>query len=291
MQDSESKTPGASPLVGADNAPLTGGEAEGGDAWTVEQAIAALNHQEPNRRYYAAWWLGRFRVDEPIAVDALIRALDDESDRTADGGYPLRRNAARALGKLGARRAVTPLVKCLDCQDFYVREAAAQALEGLGDSSCASALRGLLVGGVEDTEPIAGKPHLKQPYDAVIEAIGTLGATEALADIEPFINHPIARIQYAALRAMYQLTGDRVYGDRLIVALGGEDLQLRRSALMDLGAIGYLEAAEPIANTLAENSLKLIALQGILEHHLSQIGDKCLSEEAVKIMKLMDSLL
>jgi phycocyanobilin lyase alpha subunit len=41
----------------------------------------------------------------------------------------------------------------------------------------------------------------------------------------------------------------------------GPDLQLRRAALMDVGAIGYLPAAEAISQTLAENSLKLISMK------------------------------
>ncbi len=103
---------------------------------TVEQAIANLQGEDLGLRVYAAWWLGRFRVDAPEAVDVLIAALEDEDDRTNAGGYPLRRNAARALGKLGENRAVTALVRALECSDFYVREAAAQSLEMLGDSSC-----------------------------------------------------------------------------------------------------------------------------------------------------------
>jgi phycocyanobilin lyase alpha subunit len=34
---------------------------------------------------------------------------------------------------------------------------------------------------------------------------------------------------------------------------------------MDLGAAGWRQALEPIAATLAENSLKLIALRGLVE--------------------------
>ena len=75
-------------------------------ALTVEQAIANLHSSDLSLRYYAAWWLGKFRVRQPAAVDALIAALEDEADRTEMGGYPLRRNAARALGKLGDQRAV-----------------------------------------------------------------------------------------------------------------------------------------------------------------------------------------
>jgi phycocyanobilin lyase alpha subunit len=260
-------------------------------ALTVEQAIAnLLQKQDLGLRYYAAWWLGRFRVRTPEAIDALLIALEDESDRAPDGGYPLRRNAARALGKLGDKRAVPPLIRCLEFPDFYVREAAAQALEKLADQSCIPILMKLLDGGVAAAQLVPGKPHLVQPYEAIIEALGSLGATEAIDLIEPFTQHHVAKVQYAAARAMYQLTGKSVYGERLIQALTGDDLQLRRSALMDLGAIGYLPAAEAIAETLAENSMKLISLKGLLETDLqSNCAD--LSPDSIKIMKLMDSLL
>ncbi|MGL5083269.1 MAG: HEAT repeat domain-containing protein [Microcoleaceae cyanobacterium] len=269
---------------------------EGSESLTVEQAIAHLRHEELGRRYYAAWWLGRFRVTKPEAVEALMAALEDESDRTEDGGYPLRRNAARALGKLGNQRAVPALVKCLECEDVYVRESAAQSLEMLGDQSCIPALLNLLVGGVEAAQTVPGKPHLVQPYGAILEALGTLRALEVIADVAPFTEHPVPRVRYAALRAMYQLTGETSYAERLIQELKATDLQLRRSALMDLGAIGYLPAATAISETLAENSMKLIALRGILEHHLhatnhSEQSDLELSEAAIQVMNLMDSLL
>ncbi len=261
------------------------------ESLTVEQAIANLQHEELGRRYYAAWWLGRFRVSEPAAVDALLVALEDHSDRTEDGGYPLRRNAARALGKLGDKRAVPALIQCLDCSDYYVREAAAQALEMLGDPQSIPALVNLLEGGVEAAQAVPGKPHLVQPYDAVIEALGAMGATEAIDQIQPFTEHPVARVRCAALRSLYQLTRDNCYGERLTQVLQSDELQLRRTVLMDLGAIGYIHAAKPISETLAENSLKLIALQGILEHHLKQTDSASLSEQAIEVMNLMDSLL
>jgi phycocyanobilin lyase alpha subunit len=259
---------------------------------TVESALANLKQTDDlGLRYYAAWWLGRFRVKQPEAVDALLIALEDEKDRAPDGGYPLRRNAARALGKLGDRRAVPPLIRCLEFPDFYVREAAAQALEMLGDKTAISPLIKLLDGGVEAAQLVPGKPHLVQPYEAIIEALGTLQATEAISLIEPFIQHSAAKVSYAAARAMYQLTGKSVYGEILIKALNGDDLQLRRSALMDLGAVGYLPAGEAIAETLAENSMKLIALKGLLETDLAANSWEDLSQESIKLMTLMDSLL
>lgn len=257
---------------------------------TVEQAIANLNQKEDlGARYYAAWWLGKFRIREKAAIAALLTALEDEQDRAPDGGYPLRRNAARALGKLGDEKAVEPLIRCLEFPDYYVREAAAQALEMLKDRRSVTALVKLLDGGVAAATKVSDKPHLVQPYEAVIEALGTLGANNTIESILPFTQHSTEKVRYAAARAMYQLTKEEKYGEILVEALSGDDLQLRRSALMDLGAVGYIKAAPAIADTLAENSMKLIALKGLLEAELAEQEE--ISPESIKIMQLMDSLL
>ncbi|MEB3312763.1 MAG: HEAT repeat domain-containing protein [Cyanobacteriota bacterium] len=265
-----------------------------GESLTVEQALINLGQrQDSGLRYYAAWWLGRFRVSSPAALEALILALEDDTEQAPDGSYPLRRNAARALGKLGDRQVVPNLIRCLGCSDYYVREAAAQALGALGDERAIAPLRSLLAGGVAAAVPVAGKPHLVQPYNAIIEALGSLGAQQAVADITPFLDHGVVQVQNAAARALYQLTGDASYCQTLVDRLQSPNLQLRRSAMMDLGAIGYLAAAQPIAATPAENSLKLIALQGILETHLQahRFPHQPLSPQSQQVLALMDDLL
>jgi len=259
---------------------------------TPEIAIANLQSSDLSLRYYAAWWLGKFRISQPEALDALIRALEDEADRTELGGYPLRRNAARAFGKLGNLTAVPGLIKCLECSDFYVREAAAQSLAMLRDKTALPALIKLLDGGVDHAVQVPGFPHLTQPYTAVLEALGAMGATEAVPLIQPFLNHSVPRLQCSAARAMYQLTQDSVYGELLVKTLATGDLKMRRVVLGDLGAIGYLAAAEAIAQAQVENSFKLIALKGLLEYQLPQQSDTFgISEQAIRVMNLMDSLL
>ena len=141
---------------------------------------------------------------------------------------------------------------------------------------------------------VSGKPHPHQPFEAILEALGTLQAQKAISMIKPFINHPIPKIGYAAARAMYQLTEDGSYGEILVTALGGKELQLRRSALMDLGAIGYTKSADAISKAFAENSLKLIAMKGLLESQIQrdeqqQIQE--LSDDSIKLMSIMDNLL
>ncbi|MDF5713793.1 MAG: HEAT repeat domain-containing protein [Rhizonema sp. NSF051] len=264
---------------------------ENAPSLTPDQAIANLRSPDLGLRYYAAWWLGKFRVQLPDAVEALIAALEDEADKTELGGYPLRRNAARALGKLGNMKAVPGLIQCLECSDFYVREAAAQSLEMLQARSAKPALMQLLDGGVAAGVQVPGRPHLTQPYEAVIEALGAIGATEAIPHIQPFLEHPVPRVQFATARAMYQLTHNPVYGEYLVKKLDSSDLKLRRVVLSDLGAIGYLAAAKAIARAAVENSFKLIALKGLLENQLSMELDESLSDDAIKVINLMDSLL
>lgn len=243
---------------------------------TVPQMLAQLQGTDTSLRYYAAWWLGKFGLETATTaerqaiVEALIVALADETDRTELGGYPLRRNAARALGKLGDRQAVPALIECLRCEDFYVREAAAIALGQLGDPQAIAPLQALLEGGVAMARRVPGRPHLVQPVEAVIESLGHLGATRAIPLIEPFLAHEMPRVQFAAARALFQLTGAAEYGDRLLAALESEDVQLRRTALLDLGAMGYLPAAEAILQAGVEVSFKLIALHGILGKQLRQ---------------------
>ena len=259
--------------------------------WTPETAIALLRSEDLSQRYYAAWWLGKMRVHS--AVPALMVALQDEADRTALGGYPLRRSAARALGKLGDSTALPALREALHCSDFYVREAAAQAIEEIAGSSpaahraaqeCIPALTKLL----SSSEP--------QPYEAILEALGQLCAVSAQALIEPFLHHSVPRIRMAGARAMYGLTGDPQYGELLMRELHNPDVNLRRVALSDLGKIGYLPAAQAIAQCQVESSFKLFALKSILEHHLPPSGialelDPELSQTLQEIMLTMDELL
>ncbi len=281
--------------------PLQGQADNGAPQLTAAQAIANLTQtQDAGDRYYAAWWLGRFEVKEPAAIAALLVALSDQDNRSEDGGFPLRRNAARALGKLGDLSVVPDLITCLGCTDYYVREAAAQSLGSLGAQAGVEPLLALLEGGLEAAVEVPGKPHLVQPYNAILEALGQLGEgssepTRLLATIEPFLAHTVPQVTNAAARAMYQLTGNGQYVQVLIETLSCDDLQLRRSALLDLGEIGYLPAAEAIAHTLAENSIKLIALKGLLEKEIRishpSVSDYSVSETACQVMALMDSLL
>jgi phycocyanobilin lyase alpha subunit len=211
------------------------------------------------------------------------------------------RNAARALGKLGApaQAAIPDLLATLQDDDHGLREAAARALGDLRAREAVEPLRQRLASGpavAGAQQP--GTPRLQEPCEALLEALGEIGdgRQEVVAVIEPFVQHERPLIRSAACRALLQLTGDARWGDQLVVLLQHQQLQVRRAALMDLGAAGWRQALEPIAATLAENSLKLIALRGLVEQApaaAESTAPSALSPDAATeaVLDAMDALL
>jgi phycocyanobilin lyase alpha subunit len=146
-------------------------------------------------------------------------------------------------------------------------------------------------------DPDGGGLRLQEPCEALIEAMGELGARRpdaALVSLlQTFQNHPRPVIRSASARALLQITGDDRWAGPMLELLEAGQLQVRRAALMDLGACGWRPAAEALAGCLAENSLKLIALRGLVErplgHDPAQSVD--LGPEERRLLTLMDALL
>ncbi len=257
-------------VAGVADQPIPGN----GDPISEEEALRRLRlSDDPSAQYYAAWWLGRNRSSHPDAVPLLQEALRLRRPRDPGAGVEenaVARNAARALGKLGSSAlvAIPDLLATLQDDDHGLREAAARALGDLRAREAVEPLRQRLASGpavAGAQQP--GTPRLQEPCEALLEALGEIGdgRQEVVAVIEPFVQHERPLIRSAACRALLQLTGDARWGDQLVVLLQHQQLQVRRAALMDLGAAGWRQALEPIAATLAENSLKLIALRGLVE--------------------------
>jgi len=223
---------------------------------TPEAAIAALAGEDNQIRYYAAWWLGKHQVQS--ACTALCEALTDDRYRLETGGYPLRRQAARALGQLKNLQAVPALIEALDSQeDLQLREAVIQALAAIGDKRAIRPLLDLL-------------HSQQQPDEALIEALGTLQVWSARPQIEPCLQHPSERVQCAAARYMYLLACESQYIERIIKNLNHDNVYLRWAAIFDLGAIGQSqEAVQAIIAARVPNNLKLLNLKQILEAGLN----------------------
>jgi phycocyanobilin lyase alpha subunit len=289
-------------VAGVADQPIPGN----GDPISEEEALRRLRlSDDPSAQYYAAWWLGRNRSSHPDAVPLLQEALRLRRPRDPGAGVEenaVARNAARALGKLGApaQAAIPDLLATLQDDDHGLREAAARALGELRAPEAVEPLRQRLASGpavAGAQQP--GTPRLQEPCEALLEALGDIGdgRQEVVAVIEPFVQHERPLIRSAACRALLQLTGDARWGDQLVALLQHQQLQVRRAALMDLGAAGWRQALEPIAATLAENSLKLIALRGLVEQcpvaAPQSTAPSALSPDAATeaVLDVMDALL
>ncbi|MCP9835039.1 MULTISPECIES: HEAT repeat domain-containing protein [unclassified Cyanobium] len=244
-----------------------------GEPISESEALQRLRQiDDHSDQYYAAWWLGRMRSRHPEAVPLLQAALRRRQPREAASGVEhnaVARNAARALGKLGDPQAIPDLLAALEDEDDGLREAAARALGELRAEGAVAVLCQRLASGLAGAgAPLDPRsPRLREPCEAMLEALGDIGVAETtvLAVIEPFLDHDRPLIRSAAGRALFLLSGDPRRAEGLVSLLEHPQLQVRRAALMDLGAVGWRPALEPIRRTLAENSLKLIALRGLVE--------------------------
>jgi phycocyanobilin lyase alpha subunit len=250
-----------------------------------EQVISNLQQESDlSDQYYAAWWLGRMRSRHPQTVPLLLKTLQtfqehpDDQDRR---GVAL--NAIRSLGWLQETSTSDILSSLLQSNDYGIREAAARSLGSMQAPNAVKALCSLLASG----PTIAGQERpnsalLQEPCEAILEALGSIGSNGAdvLKVIRPFCNHARALIRSAACRAMLQLTQDGQWAQQLEQLLNDPTPLVRRGALLDLGATGWLPSLPAIQATAAENSLKLVALRGLAE----QSGDS-------KVLDAMDSLL
>ena len=250
-----------------------------------EQVISNLQQESDlSDQYYAAWWLGRMRSRHPQAVPLLLKTLralqDDPVDQDRRG---VALNAIRSLGWLQDTSTAEILSSLLQSNDYGIREAAARSLGSMQASNAVEHLCCLLASGPD----IAGQERsnsalLQEPCEAILEALGSIGinGSEVLNVIHPFSNHPRALIRSAACRAMLQLTQDGQWAEQLEQLLNDPTPLVRRGALLDLGATGWLPSLPAIQATAAENSLKLVALRGLAE----QSGES-------KVLDAMDSLL
>jgi phycocyanobilin lyase alpha subunit len=258
-----------------------------------QEALARLRSEDPSAQYYAAWWLGRNRSRHPEALPLLLEALRQRRPRDPGAGVEenaVARNAARALGKLGDPGAIPELLAALEDPDDGLREAVARSLGELGAAEAVPALvRRLASGPAVAGAPRSDSPRLQEPCEALLESLGEIGvASDAvLAVITPFTRHERPLIRSAACRALLQLSGEASWAEELLQLLQHPQLQVRRAALMDLGASGWRPALEPIRATLAENSLKLIALRGLVE----QGGRHEASIATDTVLEVMDALL
>jgi HEAT repeat protein len=137
-------------------------------------------------------WLGLWRLGRLNSVETLLAALAERGADAEAADWLLRADVLRVLGKLGDRRAVTPLVGELRHQHPSVRDAAAEALGALGEPESVASL----VQAFHD--------EARRVRRSAARSLARLGTPKAVA----------------ALRSATHSAGalDRLYAARLLVA-------------------------------------------------------------------------
>jgi len=208
--------------------------------------------------------------------------------------------AARALGELGSRMAVKPLVKAL--ADYFVSTAAATALGQLGDTRAIEPLIKALVGCSRKAAAKAltrlGEPKWEPLIRGDLEDFSRLAASGDPRFVEPlikqlregdaYVRHAAATmcrwmgggasaynpgISRAAAEALGKL-GDRRAVEPLITALGdtrfSSDPDVCQAAARALGQLGDRRAVEPLITALGGGSCNV---RKIAAEALGQLGD------------------
>lgn len=232
---------------------------------TFEAALRDLAAGSPKARAFAAHALGD--VTEPVekrrAVDALVRALDDDR-------HEVRAEACASLGGLGEQSALPHLIKRLADGIAQVRQNAAIALGTIGHADAFDTLAEGLREGPADLrfqaatslveidearafEPVLAALEDKDPQvvGAAALSVGAIGQNDAtkkaraLAALSTKLDHVDAGARFEVAYALAQL-GDG--SGRSILALSLID---EARAWDAVSALGELRAAEELAKAVA----------------------------------------
>ena len=223
---------------------------------SIESALEALDHEDEGVRYQAAWWLGKHRAAE--AVPKLIQCLDDERDRTATGGYPLRRQAARSLGMIKDSTCTAELIRMLDTEDVQLHEATLRALIEIKDERCIDSLITYLNKKIES-----------KPIEALIEALTEYQVCDALEKVKPYLKSDSERITSSAASFFFRCTGDNNYLSTIVSLLEHSNRFVRQSAAFDLARLSDITTARPIIDANIPNNIKMFTIKSILKSSLN----------------------
>ncbi|GAB6863230.1 HEAT repeat domain-containing protein [Haloplanus litoreus] len=224
-----------------------------------EDIDSLLDHlklsDSPTIRTRAAEILGDVVVDEPQAVDALVKAA-----RT-DGHEDVRGAAIDALDAIGAdaiERLVAEMagvdteggadwvraeafVETLNADRPELRMAAANALRRLGDPGALPALIDVL----DDPEP--------RVRARAARACGAIGDERAANALAARLDDPASRVRREAADALASIGTDRALTP-LIGAVTDDNDEVRYAAVMALGGYQGPEAIDPLIAALDDES-------------------------------------
>ena len=193
--------------------------------------LASLDDPEPGARAAAARAIGL--VGDRTAVTVLVDHLRRDTDILAG------EQIASALGRLGDRSAVPALLETLGKGDEAMQARSAYALGLLGAQEAVP----LLARTLETGMPMAQR--------RAAEALAAVGTPEAVAALQtPLANAQMTSARNAAMVGL-EVAGERAVGG-LTLALGDQNPTLRTNAAEMLGWLKASQATPELSRALAD---------------------------------------
>lgn len=207
-------------------------------------------------------------LKDTSAVNSLLFCLNNKEEN-----YKVRFACADALGKIGDRFAVTPLINVVKDEDeksLYLRESAATALGMLGDSRAVDALVGIL----ETKKGIIDKfTFLKE---RVLEALSKLSSASdderVFKALKNSLNDESSQVRINAIEALMDFNNPEAY-ELIHGCLYDKDDEVKKNALVALYNMrgrGILD--EVINSDLYSDGLKIEAVELIDEYETGEEG-------------------
>ncbi len=202
--------------------------------------------------------LGELKSKE--VVEGIISILEDTNE-----SLNVRYEAAEALGKIGDRRGVFPLIKALS-EDEWLQFPALLALGSLGD--------------VAAVEPLLNLLSNEVPVQPVIESLGKIGDERALETVARFLENTDGEVKKVALTATAAIArkslgwsatpfSRRIFLERLrpylnsdvtlnflAQCLGDEDISIKKDAVYLLSLTGTRQGFSILAKGLLDDELE-----------------------------------
>lgn len=260
---------------------------------TLEAVLPLLKDKSIEARMRAAETLGGLHL--PEGGPPLIALLSDPNDqvkaaairalgalRCRDAGPELRKClrlerhrtwSLEALGKVGCKEAVGDIAPYLDAKDQMVRGYAAMALGELGAEETAPRIAKLLI----------PKPNNQEKYGVALalEALGRLGAKDALPLIRPYADDPSVELRCRAICALATLE-DRESAARIVPSLAESDIGVSGAARH---ALRQFKATEQVPLIVAQIQ-KDPTRSGVA---VSTLGDLRARDAVPAILPLLES--
>lgn len=284
-EDHDTQITGDEPGLGEKKTEVSGNEVQLGADTALLHTVEMLHHPEPEVRRRAAGALtehGDIRV-----FDSLVTILEGDD-------VPMVARAARALGEIGDRKAVQPLLEAVHkwSTDDTAQMVLYSACEALGKLKDAQAFEPLLElalthehsptrrGATNALKAIDGRRAYEEFIEAshsissltrlaVIEALEEFKEREAVPVLIEALCDNVVELRRAAAQALSFIPDERAT-DSLLLTLKDEETVVRQWAACALGHIRDSKVVKPLIDALNTNNSD-VKHSVILS--LGQIGD------------------